>query len=63
MHPQPIPDHDTCTTHTIGRAMILAQECPPATERASQEIAIVAGCITLAMILMVLIEWTGRGNP
>ena len=57
MHPHLIPD--TCTTHTIGRAVVIAQECPPATERASQEIALVSGALLLGILLILALEVMG----
>jgi hypothetical protein len=37
--------------------MVLAESCPPDTQRPEQELALLASCLLMGCLLLVLIAW------
>lgn len=55
-----------CQRHTIGHALIIAEQCPPSAHRAAHELSLIASsaiCLLLILAIVDALVADGRGKP
>lgn len=56
MNPTPAQLPHRHTPHTLGHTLVVGEQCERPHEHATHEIALITGCLALAMLLIVIIE-------